>query len=159
MSDTCPKCGMKFAGRPSMLKHVDSPFCIDQQLRIMTARAKNAEAEVAGWEEEAKVYASNANYWRERAEKAEAEVASEYRRGHGWCGEMFAVALARAEKAEALAQYRLEALEARDRVCAAEHSMDMHGQEVATRCRYCDSWPGDCLSDCPTVTHPKGGLE
>lgn len=153
----------------------------DAQLAAMTERAEKAEALLAEkteqlaraeslasrWKDDAAMFARNADFYGGLIRQIGDMLGPETRRADDGSlaedvlalrvPEVLADTLARAEKAEALAQYRLEALEARDRVCAAEHSMDMHGQEVATRCRYCDSWPGDCLSDCPTVTHPKEG--
>jgi hypothetical protein len=59
------------------------------------------------------------------------------------------VLTARAEKAEALAQYRLEAIRVRDRA-----AQPLDSRCDSQPCLYCGSAGDECYQSCPTVTHP-----
>jgi hypothetical protein len=68
--------------------------------------------------------------------------------------EVAAQAIARAEAAEASAKRAWEAVRVRDERACAAHWMQQDGDERYLDCQYCGEHPGNCLDDCPTVTHP-----
>jgi DNA repair exonuclease SbcCD ATPase subunit len=116
----------------------------DEENRKLTARAEKAEAERLAMATHAAV----------QDEEIARLVAELFDMASGGCLSARLEAMTEAkEKAETLAEYRLEALEARDRAAQYYESRSETGY-----CWYCHTDAcEDCAPNCPTVTHPKEG--